>query len=108
MRDSIEEAQFETIKNILIEVLKECSSQEEYWGIQNHHPEKWMNILMEEVGEASKAVLESFPFQGDQKESNKRYWISEYRDELIQVAAVAISAIDSLDRNEGKETKNGK
>ena len=94
------------MKDIIGEVLEECLSQEEHWGIQNHHPEKWMNILMEEVGEASKAVLESFPFIGDQIKF--KYWLSEYRDELIQVAAVAISAIDSLDRNEGKETENGK
>ena len=32
--------------------------QEEKWGPQKHQPEKWMVILMEEVGEAAKAILE--------------------------------------------------
>lgn len=31
------------------------------WGVQEHEIEKWICILMEEVGELSKAVLEGFP-----------------------------------------------
>ncbi len=55
------------------------------WGEQNHSPEKWMNILMEEVGEAAQAGLQ------------KRF--ADYREELVQVAAVALTAIESFDRN---------
>jgi len=69
---------------ILMEVLQERIKQERKWGQQNHDPLKWNAILGEEFGEVSKAILE-----GD---------IKNYRDELIQVAAVAIAAIDSLDR----------
>ncbi|EKO51299.1 hypothetical protein LEP1GSC131_2064 [Leptospira kirschneri str. 200802841] len=51
-------------------------------------------ILGEEVGEVQKAALESyFRYEG------KNHDYSEYRNELIQVAAVAISMIECFDRN---------
>jgi len=74
------------VNNISIDICKELKNQENKWGIQNHDPYKWMSILMEEVGEASKAILEQN--------------LENYKEELIQVATVAISAIDSLERNE--------
>lgn len=70
--------------NIFEEIKIEQDAQTIKWGEQNHHPYKWLAILGEEVGEANKAVLESSLLQ--------------YRDELIQVAAVTVSAIESLDR----------
>lgn len=66
------------------EVETERQTQDKKWGEQNHHPYKWLAILGEEVGESNKAILE-----GE---------LLEYRDEMIQVAAVAIAAIESLDR----------
>lgn len=68
--------------------------QEDKWGEQNHSPEWWMQILMEEVGEAAKALLEA-KF-GD-------HMLVIYREEMIQVAAVAVAAIESYDRNEAKK-----
>ena len=58
--------------------------QDDKWGEQVHGPDKWQTILAEEVGEVAKASLE-------------RKW-EEYRKELIQVAAVAIAAIECLDK----------
>lgn len=69
---------------VLMQVLDERIKQERKWGPQNHDPLKWNAILGEEFGEVSKAILE--------KDMNN------YREELIQVAAVAIAAIESLDR----------
>jgi NTP pyrophosphatase (non-canonical NTP hydrolase) len=60
-------------------VSKEIHRQQEKWGIQNHDPMTWLAILTEEVGEVAKAVLEGNS--------------DEYRKELIQVAAVCISAL---------------
>lgn len=78
------------------EVLLERQRQDEKWGEQNHHPMEWLTILGEEVGEANKAALEAhfkgYGAQGD--------W-SNYRAELIQVAAVAVAMVECLDR--GKE-----
>lgn len=74
------------------EIQDERKRQDEKWGEQNHEPPDWLMILGEEVGEVNKAALETH--FGDIKD-----W-SEYRKELIQVAAVAVSMIESLDRNE--------
>jgi len=85
---------------VINDIRNEVNNQTEKWGKQSHHPEKWMNILMKEVGEASEAVLEAYPFKIKLK--TKLYWLRKYRQELVQVAAVAYSAIKSLDENELK------
>lgn len=69
---------------VLGDVAIELFRQDCKWGEQNHAPEKWITILTEEVGESAKAALEENP--------------DEYRKELIQVAAVAVAAIECLDR----------
>lgn len=84
------------ISEIIIQVKRELIFQRGKWGEQNHSPEIWMLILGEEFGEAQKDVLE-FICPNSQKLDGD--WINEYRKELIQVAAVAISAIESLDKN---------
>jgi len=68
-------------KNIIIEIINERILQDKKWGKQNHCPFVWLAILGEEVGEANKAILQ----------------YNDYRNEMIQVAAVAIAAIESLD-----------
>jgi NTP pyrophosphatase (non-canonical NTP hydrolase) len=73
------------MKGILGEVVDERKRQDDRWGVQNHGPDGWLTILMEEVGEASRAVLGGWA-------DNK------YRRELVQVAAVAVAAIECLDR----------
>jgi len=71
------------------EVINERDRQDRKWGIQNHSPMMWLCILSEEVGEASKAVLENDP--------------EGYRKEMVQVAAVAVAALESFDRLKFKE-----
>ncbi|WP_061215745.1 MazG-like family protein [Leptospira santarosai] len=79
---------------IFKEISEEREKQDLKFGSQNHHPVEWCMILGEEVGEVQKAALESyFRYEG------KNHDYSEYRKELIQVAAVAISMIESYDRN---------
>lgn len=65
-------------------VIRERERQDEKWGEQNHGPDGWLLILMEEVGEAAKAVLEGSSLQ--------------YISELTQVAAVAVAAMESAKR----------
>lgn len=77
----------------LSNVKYERKRQDSKWGEQNHKPATWLMILGEEVGEANKAVLESMingHFQED--------LIMKYRDEMVQVAAVALAAVESFDR----------
>ena len=69
------------------EIQKERERQDNKWGEQNHHPLIWNNILGEEYGEACKHTIEAI--END---------YSKYRKELIEVAAVAIAAVESLDR----------
>ncbi len=89
------------MRNVLFEVAVERQKQDEKWGEQNHPPADWLMILGEEVGEANRAALEA---RFEVPDSDITY----YRDELIQVAAVAVAAIESLDRNELKEMIYGK
>jgi NTP pyrophosphatase (non-canonical NTP hydrolase) len=71
--------------DLLLELVEERRRQDELWGEQNHTPHEWLAILMEEVGEIAKDVAEGRV-------------AGNYRTELIQVAAVAMAAVESLDR----------
>lgn len=82
----------EKTEKVLSEVLHERLNQEKRWGQQNHNPFVWATILGEEVGEVSKAIQECY--------FRRASWL-EYRQELIQVAAVAVAMVESFDRNGG-------
>ena len=69
---------------VLVEVGQERSRQDELWGPPDRDWPMWIVILGEEIGEACRAVVL------DDAEL--------YRTELIHVAAVAVSAIECLDR----------
>ena len=66
-------------------ILEERQRQDLKWGEQNHNIYKWLAILGEEIGEVNKAALED------------NY--DEVIDELVQIGAVAIAMIESLERN---------
>ena len=87
------------ICDVIGEVINERKRQDEKWGEQNHHPTKYLLILNEEVGEANKAICDSMDFSTDRIFKNG---IENYREELIQVAAVAIAAVECIDRNRNK------
>lgn len=70
---------------VLREVVGERGRQDEKWGVdRNLGTHLWQIILGEEVGEVCKAILETD--------------MVGLRKELIQVAAVAVAAVESLDR----------
>ena len=48
----------DALNELLFEVRDERLRQESLWGAQTHGPDRWMVILMEEVGEAAEAILE--------------------------------------------------
>ena len=70
------------------EVEEEIAKQHEKWGVQNHSPAYWMIILMEEVGEACKELC------------GKGVDLKAYREEMVQVIAVDVSALECFDREE--------
>ena len=85
------------------EILAERERQDEKWGpvsrFKSQGFERALVILMEEVGEAARAVLEMHPVQnrlpGD--------WRGQARRELIQVAAVAVAIIEYIDLKEADD-----
>ena len=78
------------LKDNLHLVEMERIRQNHLWGEQNHSPETWLAILIEEVGEVGKAIQEA-RFRGEG-------W-ANYREELVQVAAVAVAMLESHDRD---------
>ena len=50
---------FPVMEDIFTELRKERRRQEDKFGVQARSKEKWMVILMEEVGEAAKDILEN-------------------------------------------------
>jgi len=86
---------------VLTELAAERRYQDQRWGVQNHRPEIWLTILGEEVGEANRETLQAWSIAASG--SDRRRWLmhlQQLRQELLQVAAVAVAAVESLDRNE--------
>jgi len=73
------------------EIAFERMAQEEKWGQQDHDPLYWLGILGEEFGEVCRAVIESYNMEEEK--------LTQVKAELIQVAAVAVAFIESLERN---------
>ncbi len=76
-------------RRVFLQIDAERRKQNQKWGDQRHDVYKFLAILGEEVGEANKAVLHT-EFGGPEAEG--------LREELIQVAAVAVKMIENIDR----------
>jgi NTP pyrophosphatase (non-canonical NTP hydrolase) len=74
------------------DIFTERERQLELWGFQMVTPAVWLAILTEEVGEVAKEIAEA-EILGKE--------MSGYRTELIQVAAVALAAIESWEAQNG-------
>lgn len=84
---------------IIKEIITERNRQDAKWGEQNNDPFVYLTVLMEEVGEASQAALHDL-FGGHAR--------GTLREEMIQVAAVAIAIVECLDRDKWKWGEYGK
>ena len=73
------------MKDIFDEIRAERDRQDKKWGPQTHDAWYWVCILAEELGEAAKATI------ADTVDA------ANHRKELIQVAAVAVAAIQDFD-----------
>lgn len=75
------------IQLIIIEKIKqERDNQSKKWGKQTFHPLMWLNLLLEEIGEAAKAANDKFF-------NNKGDW-GLYESELIQSAALIVQMLE--------------
>lgn len=96
---------------IILDIYNERKRQDYKWGEQNHEFSLWMVILMEEIGEANKAYLESrFGGSNDGQcgtiEEFRDYQRKHTRTELVQCASVLVAMIECMDRNAAnKEAK---
>lgn len=86
---------FDGNSSVFDEVAKERIRQVEKWGVQDHHPVLWLGILGEEVGEINKGAIDEYFGHTTDKYAN-------YREECIQVAAVAVAMVECLDRGAWK------
>ena len=84
----------------IADVIRERGRQDRKWGEQNHSPIEWLVVLGEEFGETSQEALR-LRF-GDDDDPRRDQWRAQYRAELVQMAAVAVAAIESFDRQEAR------
>lgn len=78
------------------DVLEERVAQQKKWGEQNHDPFVWLAIIQEELGEASQEALKA-RFESDKDKAAMH--LDMLRAEAIQLAAVSLAFVESLDRN---------
>jgi len=78
------------MRQAILSVVAERGYQLGKWGAQHHQPAVWLAILTEEVGEVAKEIA-------DATAGGIKFNHEHYRNELVQVAAVAVAAIESLD-----------
>lgn len=77
-------------ERIFADISAERARQDQKWGEQFHDLLLWNAILAEECGEVAEAAMKAR--FGDDAER-----IAELREELVQVAAVAVHFIEKLD-----------
>lgn len=75
---------------IFVDIDTERDAQDAKWGSQLHSMPVWSAILTEECGEVAEAALRvEFHGQDDH--------LAHLREELIQVAAVAVHMVEKID-----------
>jgi hypothetical protein len=80
---------------VLGEVAAERDRQDAKWGEQNHVDGDWSLVLAEEYGEACKEAL-GVRFSPDAVRRGDHEFA--LREELLQVAAVAVAWVEAIDR----------
>ena len=91
MNNTCADCEFKWVCKAWMLIAKERGEQDVKWDEQNHSDEWWLTILMEEVGELSKEILE---VKFDKKRSVNLI------NELIQVNAVALAWLECKIRND--------
>lgn len=78
---------------IFTDISAERDSQDAKWGNQFHSMPVWSAILTEECGEAAEGALR-VEFHGEEDH------LAHLREELVQVAAVAVHIIEKIDNDD--------
>jgi len=116
LRDALAVAEDGKLTGALNLISAERALQDVKWGQQNHNPMLWYAILGEEFGEVGKEICEHAAYAArlteqasHDPEENRRIarairnspHYPRLRDELVQLAAVAVAMLESLERNQG-------
>lgn len=80
---------------IYTDITAERDSQDAKWGRQYHSMPVWSAILTEECGEVAEAAL-GVVFNDESEH------LPHLREELVQVAAVAVQMIEKIDSGDWK------
>lgn len=83
----------EATSNALVLVVAERAKQDAKWGRTRHLWADWHSILSKQVGDAARAGNE---IRWGSHRHDPGVTITDLRDELVQVAAVAVATIEHL------------
>jgi hypothetical protein len=84
---------------VLAALARERERQTEKWGEQNHGDLYWFGILLEEVGELAKALIENPEFIGSRAVRDMDVLLTpEATHELVQVGAVVVAWLEAIER----------
>lgn len=87
-------------RSAFIDVFDEKFRLTENTGKQTYSPVEWIAMVNEKLGECSKKALEfHFGVRGTKEIIDKN--LNEYRKSMVTVAAIAMQAIECLDRKIG-------
>lgn len=91
--------------NVMLAVARERARQDGLWGQQDHPLEWWIAILGEEYGETCRAVLEShfgevLAAKLGRLTPRPDLDLAAIKSELTHVAAVAVAALECIERKE--------
>lgn len=79
------------VPDVYREVMKEREHQDELWGSAHddqHTQENWMDLLQSYINKPAVSLLEDAS-------------LPEFRHRLVQVAAIAVAALESYERKKG-------
>lgn len=76
---------------VLADVARERQRQDAKWGSVSRPPLEWLAIAVEEFGEVAEIVTKGWV------PPESKFDAYGYREELIQLAAVCVSAVECLD-----------
>lgn len=78
-------------KMIFERIADERIRQYAKWGPQYHLDDTWAMILMEEVGEVAKSIVDRL------SNADPKAHVADMKKEIVQVAAVAVAWLECLE-----------
>lgn len=87
----VHDVESDEAQSALQSVREELDAQVREWGITNHPPEIWLALLAKQMGHMADDILDH---------RIHRALIGTYRQELVELTAVAMAALECFDRGD--------